>query len=97
MKENSTSSEEQAIILTILAEPGVIPFITDSILGKCSICKKSIWLSPSSIKIILERNAKACCVICGTLLMDSNSKMGEPTVEQTQEILKYFVEQAKDS
>lgn len=54
--------------------------------ANCSKCKKGVWVSPASKKIIQEKKAKIICLLCCGDIKQSDIRM---TKEQLQEIANH--------
>lgn len=88
-------SEEEAFILCMRQEDTKWENITEgSTLTNCTECDKPMWISPASVEVMLERNAKPLCIWCATNKPPPRG-VKPPSVGQLKEIIRELKKELK--
>jgi len=58
-----------------------------STLTNCIDCDQQVWISPASVEVMLERDAKPLCLYCALDKKPDRSVL-PPSMKQLQEIIK---------
>lgn len=87
-------SEKYSFILCLRKEDTKWATVTEgSTLTNCTECDEQVWISPASVQVMLEFDAKPLCLYCAA------SKPGRgihpPSTEQLKEIIKELKKELK--
>lgn len=66
----------------------------NSSLSNCAECDEPVWISPASIKIMLDRDLKPLCIYCAAECGDEDKTIKPPSVEQVKEIIRELKKEA---
>lgn len=77
---------EEAVIL-MCGLVGTVRPVHGSVKGMCDICHRAVWIAPTGIAIVKERNARILCVPHGLRsVVESGGDVEGLTPEQIKEI-----------
>lgn len=81
--------EHENYIICVRQEDAKTENIADgSKTTNCCECDKPLWISPASIAMMLDHNAKPVCLQCAAASGSPPRDIKPPTAEQLKEVMK---------